>query len=360
MKLSELLVASLAIFAMVGCDSPAEEDSGAKYTLTVDKSTIEANGEDFATFTLTDENGVDFTADSKTASKVYFEDQNGKVLKSGTRTFSATKNGTWTFRAKYKGTRSANTVTITAQNRSTYEKYLHKVCLFQCTGIKCGYCPYLTEALDKVRTGVNKDNVIILATHGSVPAYDVYALPWGNNSDLGVTVCNMFNGGGFPYLVVDLAFGSDRRSDSDINNLLDQLTQTSSARCGVKITKAQIDAEGNGTIEASVKAQYAGNYDLAWAVLIDNLPSQGGVESVYNDVVLAVSDNFLGMSEESKVSLAAEEEVTKTFTFKVTPFSGTTFNPADCKVVVMAHNEEMVDNANICAVGSSVGYAYNK
>lgn len=358
-----MLFASLAMFAMIGCESPNNEggDNTSGYTLMVDKQVIEASGTDVATFTVIDANGLDVTADPSVKNKIYFEDQYGNILKDGVRTFSAYKNGTWTFVAKVKGVRSHNTVTITAQNRKNYEMFLHKICIYQCTGTWCGYCPEMTKALDKVREGANKDNVIVLACHGGTKgAKDPYALAWGEGSDLGNTVGEMFAYPGFPFAVYDLKFGNIKRTVAYIDGYIETLYKDEPARCGVKISKAQMDAEGNVTIEASVKAQYAGDYDLAWAVLADNLPRQGGNEASYSDTVMAVSENFLGMSAESKVTLAADEEYTKTFNFKVTPFEGTTLKPAECKIVVMAHNEDVVDNANMCAVGSSADYAYNK
>lgn len=362
MKLSNLLFASLAVFAMIGCESPNEGgDTTSGYTLMVDKQVIEASGTDVATFTVIDANGVDVTADPAMKNKIYFEDQYGTIIKDGINTFAAYKNGTWTFVAKVKGVRSHNTVTVTAQNRKEYEKFLHKICIYQCTGTWCGYCPEMTKALDKVREGVNKDNVIVLACHGSTQgAKDPYAIPYGEGTDLGNAVGAKFSYPGFPFAVYDLKFGNIKRTVAYIDGYIETLYKDEAARCGVKITKAQIDADGNGTIEASVKAQYAGDYDLAWAVLVDNLPRQGGNEGSYSDTVVAVSDNFMGMSDESKVTLAADQEYTKTFTFKVAPISGATLKPSDCKVVVMAHNEDIVDNANSCAVGSSVGYIYNE
>jgi hypothetical protein len=94
--------------------------------------------------------------------------------------------------------------------------------------------------------------------------------------------------------------------------------------------------------------------------LADNQPGKGGSEPVYNDVVAAVSDNFIKMQE--GVTLAADEEHTVTFNVSVPKFPGVAFKPADYKVVVFAHSDAnggMVDNANMCAFGSSVGYALN-
>lgn len=366
MKFSKMLFAAFVIFAMVGCEKdPSDEQGGdntAGYTLVADKTVIEADGVDAVTFSVVDSSGFDIASESDVLAKIAFFEEGGSRLKAGTREFTAFRDGTYTFYANFKGKRTKNDVTITVKNRKVYEKYQHKVCIFQCTGTWCGYCPLMTAALKGLKDGVNRDNYIVLAAHASTQgAADPYSIPYGKDRiDLGNVVCGKFGGAGFPFAVYDLAFGTLERTTATANGYIEVLLKDEPAHCGVKITKAQIDAEGNATIEASVKAQYDGEYDLAWAVLADNQPKLSGNEEIYNDVIMAVSENLMGMSKDTKVTLKADEEYTKTFTFKVEPFKSVPFNPADCKVVVMAHNDKMIDNANICAVGSSVDYAYNK
>lgn len=359
MKFQKILFTAIALIAVVGCETDNGDD-GVKqsgYTISVDKDVIEADGVDSVAFTVTDKDGNDLTADPELYDKVYFvNEETESRLERKTRTFTSIHNGVYTFYATFRGVRTDNSVTVTVQNRSLYEKYKHKVCIYQCTGTWCGYCPQMTSALDKVRVGKHKDNVIILAVHAGEG--DNYALPWGTY-DLGTTVCANNGGSGFPYAVYDLAEGSGQRTESYINSFLDALMFEYPATCGVKISKAQIGADGKGVIEASIKADKAGTFDIAWAVLADNQPSNGGVEPIYHDVVQAVSTNFMKLSKESKVTLAAGEEYTKSFEVTVPTFNGVAFDPANCKVVVKVHNEQMVDNANICAVGSSANYATN-
>ncbi len=370
MKLHNFFFAALAMFAFVGCEEPENPggDGGGTntgnaevFTIAVDKATIEADGIDAATFIVTNADGVNVKDMPGYAEYVYFVNEaDDSRLPRGSQSFSSFRNGTFTFHATVKGKPTTNSVQITAQNRSAYEKYQQKVCVFQCTGTQCGYCPFMTEAIAGLRAGENKDNVIVLAAHGNIPSTDPYTISVGGIKDLGTYICQKYNGGGFPYAVYDFAFGAGDRSVSYLNSAIENILMSEPAACGIKISKAQIDAEGNGVIEASVKASKAGTFDLAWAVLVDNLPQNGGVEPIYNDVIIAVSDNFLAMSNDTKAELAADEELSKTFEFKVTPFRGIEFKPADCKVVVFAHNGRMIDNANICAVGSSVPYLYNE
>jgi hypothetical protein len=292
----------------------------------------------------------------------YVMAESGKRLERKTKTFSSIRNGEYEFYATIRGEKTVNTVKVTVQNRSTYEKYTQKVCVYQLTATWCGYCPQMTEGLGLLRNGEYGENVIILACH----AQDDYALPWENPQkyDLGTYVCANFGGGGYPYAVYDMSFGNGQRTESILNSLVAGQLMSAPATCGVKISEAKIDGIGNATITASVKADKAGTFDLGYAILADKQPSKGGTESIYNDVVAAVSKNFVKMSDDTKVSLAADEEFTTTFTVKVEPFKGVSFSPDNYKVVVFAHSDahgkQQVDNANACAFGQTADYVLNK
>lgn len=375
MKFHKLLIAALAMLTFAGCETP-EPDSGEEpvtdptngYTIEVDKEAIEANGTDFVTFRILDAEGNDILvnedgSDSDMLSKVYFVvAESGKRLERKTKTFSSIRNGEYEFYATIRGEKTVNTVKVTVQNRSTYEKYTQKVCVYQLTATWCGYCPQMTEGLGLLRNGEYGENVIILACH----AEDDYALPWENPQkyDLGTYVCVNFGGGGYPYAVYDMSFGNGQRTESILNSLVEGQLMSAPATCGVKISEAKIDGIGNATITASVKADKAGTFDLGYAILADKQPGKGGTESIYNDVVAAVSKNFVKMSNDTKVSLAAGEEFTTTFTVKVEPFKGVSFSPDNYKVVVFAHSDahgkQQVDNANACAFGKTADYVLNK
>lgn len=370
MKFNRFLFAAFATLAFVACgnpnnnDDPEPEPSGASYTIVADKQTIEADGVDCVTFSVLDENGNDVTLDASTFKYVYFVDANSdKRLEKGTKTFAAIRDSEYTFYATVRGKKTQNQVTFTSQNRAKYEQYVHKVCVYQLTATWCGYCPDMTKGLKLLREGVNGNNVIVMAVH----ADDDYALPWPNrqNYDLGSYMCVNFGGAGYPYAVYDMAFGSGQRSESILNSTIEGQMLNYPATCGVKISEATMDGQGNTVITASVAASKDGKFDLGYAVLADNQPSQNGTESIYNDVVAAVSSNYITLDEATAVELKAGEEFTKTFNLKVEPFKGVSvsFNPSNYKVVVFAHSNaagvSMVDNANTCAIGKTADYQYN-
>lgn len=371
MKLNRFLVAAFATFALVGCETEPIDESGEGgvtdpvngYTIVLDKETIEANGIDAVTFQVLDAEGNDILVnedgtDSDMLSKVYFViAETEKRLERKTKTFTAFCNGEYTFYATVRGERTVNEVKVTSQNRGAYEKYLQKVCVYQCTATWCQFCPQMTEALNGLREGQYGENVIVLACHGE----DDYALPWSKAYDLGQYVRSRTNGSGYPHAGYDMMFGSPQRSGVMLTSYIENILRNYPSTCGVKISEATIDDEGNAKITASVKASKDGVFDLGCAILADNQPSKDGYEPVYNDVVAAVSPNFVDMSDEKKVSLKADEEFTKEFTVKLEAFPGVTFNKNDYKVVIYAHSEASggIDNANICKFGESVDYILN-
>lgn len=364
MKFYHFLIATLATVAFVACGSKTDEPAddkpipeGSTFTIEVDKTTIEADGVDTATFIVRDAQGNDVLLDASTLSKTYFVNaDNEKRLPRESKTFCSIKNGTYTFYATVRGKKTENTVTITVQNRQQYEKYRHQVCVFQFTGTWCPNCPRMTEGLSKLKAGEYGDNVIILASHQQ----DEYSIS-SEGRDVANELCRKFGITGIPYCVYDLAFSNGQSSESMLNSLIEQQLMASPAKTGIKIGRTSMDAEGNVTIEASITATKAGTYDLAFVILADNMPgSSSSVEPVYHHVVTAVSPNYAKMSDQTKVQLEAGEEYTTTFTTKIDqPFGKINVVANDCRVVVYSHNGLQIDNANVCAMGSSVDYILN-
>lgn len=333
-------------------DDPAKDNG---LILSVDKNTIEANGEDFVTFSLTLD-GEELTTDDSTLSSVYFKDEkSGQRLEKWATTFSAVKNGDYSFVATYKGRQSANSVRIKAINREKYEPYGQKIMVYDLTGTWCPACPSMVAALDNVDSEWKK-NMIVLAVHTHGSSYDPYALGTQGN-DLGQLMLTQFGGSGYPTCIYDLAYLDDTRTALGINSIVKGHLADYPATCGVKISSSSL--EGNTlTINAALHSPAGGEYELGYAILQDNQRyTEGTLESgIYNDIVCAISKNFNQMTSDGRVSVAAGEEHTQTFTIENFPTSST----ENLRVVVFAltrrDGKDIVDNANLCALGESVGY----
>lgn len=325
----------------------------APYTIEVDKATIEANGVDEATFRVLDANGVDVTA-SDQAKYVYIKEvSTGNTLPRGVYSVTALKNGNTDYYATFKGEATSNQVTVAAVNRGQYEKYQHKICIYDITGAWCQYCPSMVVSLEALKKGW-ADNMIILGVHKE-DRYSVGTLAEG--------MCNQFGVGSYPTCIYDLKDVSGSRSVAEITDIMNRLMIESPSTCGVKIISSELK-NGTLTIEAAVKSDKGGEYDLGCAVLYDNAPAQQGdyvgEDGMYHDIVVAACPNFFQMRSDSKVTLAADEEYTQTFVFE-----GVTFTQVEnMRVVAYALTNKggnvYTDNATVCALGSSIDYVLNE
>lgn len=329
-------------------DNPTETNG---LVLSVDKNTIEADGSDYVTFSLTLD-GQELTANDATLANVYFKHE-----KSGTRldryatTFSAVKNGDYSFVATYKGQQSANSVQVKAVNRAKYEPYGQKIMVYDLTGAWCPNCPAMTAGLANV-DDMWKSNMIVLAVHNG----DQWAIPT-SDGDLAQTMLGRFGGQGYPSCVYDLQYLNDNaRSPVDIAKVIEQHITNYPATCGVKIESTKLEGT-TLTIEAAMTSATGGEYEFGYAILLDNQYYSGGKapDGIYSDIVINTSDNFLAMTN-SKITTVANIERTKTFTIK-------DFNRTDIeniRVVVFALTKRngvvMVDNANVCQLGQSADY----
>ena len=322
-----------------------------KLVLSVDKTTIEADGEDFVTFSLTFD-GQELMNDEATLSKVYIvHEKSGNRLERYSTTFTAVKNGDYSFVATYKGQQSANSVQVKAVNREKYEAYGQKVMIYDLTGAWCSNCPTMTAGLENVDE-LWKRNMIVLAVHNNDP-WDL--LHEGN--DLATTMLSRFGGQGYPSCVYDLQYlNGNARTPNEIGDLLEKHIKEYPATCGVKIESTKLVGT-TLTIEAALTSATGGEYEFGYAVLLDNQYYTGGyaVDDLYNDIVVAFSDNCLGMTD-AKITTAPNVERTKSFTVENLKYT----DAANMRVVVFAltkrNGKVFVDNANQCKIGGSADY----
>lgn len=342
-----------------GTDSSTSTEITGPYTLSVDKSTIEADGEDAATLILTDANGNVLT-DSKQLNYITFENvETGDALTSHTNTFTSVSNGTFEFKATYKTYESANTVTITAQNRGKYEKYYRKVVAYDVTNVACTYCPDMTAALEGVAQTWG-EHLVIFAIHGPFSASDPWLVMSGT-SYVGSTILSKFGGSGYPFCVINLnhVMASSERNSNSVGRIIQNQLINYPATCGIKIASSY--SNGTVTLSGSLTSETGDTYDLGYAILSDN-QTYGGTE--YNDIVVAISSNFYTMSSGSKFTVAAGEEHTTDFTVSgVDASTVAEYGLENMRVAVFAMRDVdgtiIVDNIAECPLGEDLDYQIN-
>ena len=247
---------------------PGEGDGGetteSGLVLSIDKQTIEANGTDAVTFSLTLD-GAELMGNDATLSNVRIKHEVGDVkLDRYTTKFTAVKNGDYSFIATYKGQQSKNSVHVKARNREKYEPYGQKIVVYKITGTWCGYCPMMTAALKNVNQ-MWKNNMIVVAMHNG----DRWSLPSSSGGDLAGAMLSRFGGTGLPSCVYDLSFLDSQRTPTAIDGILFEQLRDVPATCGVKISQAML-LNGTLNISASIHSPKGGEYDLGYVVLLDN------------------------------------------------------------------------------------------
>ena len=342
---------------------PTPDPNTGGYTLSVDKTTIEANGVDMATFILKDENGKNLVDDANELSYIYFKNvETNENLPRRSKSFSMLQNGVYTFKATYLGKESQNTVTITVQNRQKYERYFQQVALIKCTGTWCGPCAVMANYLENVSKPWS-DHMTIVAAHASGSYYDPFA---SYSNELGQTLLNMYGGSGYPFLIYDAITTQEGSSGGSSNieaKIRDFLTKYP-ATCGVAIRSTELQ----GTtlkIRAAMTSSTGGEYDMGYILLVDNQPYSGGtIESgVYNDIVFGHSSNLVAMNNQTKFTATADQEVEKEWTIENFPAS--VFAAEDVRILVYAlsktaNRENIIDNLTHCPLGGSVDYLLNE
>lgn len=356
--MNKKLIYLLPLLMMAACTEKTGDDvvGQAPYTLSVDKTEIESDGKQQATFKITDANGIVLTDNSDLMSKIYFKNEaTGRRLARKTKTFRSVEDGDYTFSATFSGEPCENTVTIKSQNRTTYEVFKKNVCLYRFTATWCQNCPSMTEGLDRVNDWT-KGRLVELDMHG---AGSTYALSDGTRF-VADHLISQFKAVGFPSCVYDLDLMSESCMYSEIEDIVFNRIAENPATCGIKASSTF--ADGVVSLEASVKTSTGGKYDLGYALLVDNLPGgTGAYEDVYNNVVIKLSGNYEIFSTAAKTLTNDQEakivELTQTVELPVAA------KLSDCSLVVFALKENgkdiVIDNAVRFPLGGSVDYIYN-
>lgn len=344
-----------ATTAFVACKSEDEpvvpKGEITSITLSVDKNTIEANGQDAVQFTVIANTGEDLTGK-----------EGVRIMIPATKTFldgmkyTSTVDGPVTFQARYSGILS-NEETVTVQNRSKYEKYLRRVVISQLTGTWCVNCPNMTSALKTVSAEL-PGRIEVLAFHGSSGGsnIDPYAI------DATAKLLSKFNLSGYPSAVIDMRKAASGSSATYLMVEVDESLKNYPATCGVKIESTYDKSTKKASVKISVAASKTNTYTLGYAVVVDGLtePQTGADEDyVHNNVVIGINN----INGEMIGEIKENEEWSQTF--EVT--AGTKYDVANMRVVAYAsakiagEDTYYINNAASCKLdGGSVDYIYNE
>lgn len=343
---------------MAGCEGVGNESNGEisePYTLSVDKASIEANGTDAATFTITDANGIVLTEGDYLKNTSFHIVETNSYLDRKTNTFVSIDNGTYTVEGMYLGKPCEAPVTVNVVNRSKYETFYKTVAIYRLTATWCQFCPIMTQSLLNV-DDYTKSHMCVLAFH----ADNYYGVTEGKNYVADILL-SQFGLTGYPSAIYSLSFGSGERTRNDIMGFVKDELYSHPATTGIKATST-VDGD-NVKVTASVKASASGTYDLGCALICDNLPGDGSTyEEVYNNAVRNVSANYRFMSGDAFTLNSGDEKTG----IAVNGGEGIKFETARKKdyslvlfTLVKDGDKTRIDNCVKFPLGESVDYVYN-
>lgn len=327
------------------------------FTLSADKTTVQASGKDVVTFSLKDAYGREMLDDKNTLQGVNIASEEGVRVTRMERTVSFIANGTYHFSAKYKGKVSANTVEIVAENRASYEKYHKNVAIYKATATWCGPCAVMTKALN----GLNEDakaHSVELCWHGQD---ELAVQPTGWEYDYGSFIISYFGGSGFPTVVLDLKENTIENTSTALEKDIWELRASYPATCGVKLSTEYDEADQVINATAELTSSTGGSYDMGMALLLNNQIVAGGTneDGKYSHIVKAATGNFFMYSSQSLTRV--EKDGKMTFSQQIPAGN---YKLADLSVVafVLVPDGDYARMDNIVEVkaGESIDYVLNE
>lgn len=236
-----------------GSDEPTDSTGTetVKLILSVDKSAINLDNKEVATFTVSYD-GEDVTSDAEI---INITDGGFDVLTSPV--FTTLRPGEHTFYATW-GNYSSEDVVVEALTDSDFtDTYYRRNLFVKFTATWCTYCPAMTTCLEQVQ-GMYPDRVVEMAMHGSDELSTDYTDEYA--SAYGVA--------GYPTGMIDLnsSYSTTSRSASQFTSWAKESLEINPTVAGIQMN---VEAEGLSKLMVSseITVSEAGNYKVIVAVL---------------------------------------------------------------------------------------------
>lgn len=360
------IIAAVMIPAFTSCGDPASVETDGLMTISVDKTEIESDGKDIATFTITDETGKIVTTEANKGTIFFKNVKDETRLPRYSTGFASIVDGEFEFVGIYNGKETSNSVKIKSSNRSKYEKFHRNVAIFKLTGTWCQNCPRMTAALHSLGEDAAAHS-IVLACHSEEKGHP-FRVDY-DGVDLASAVFRQMGEGNaaYPTNCYDMVSLNTSSSTVTIADLMMTRRIEAPAEVGIKIS--QVVLEGTTLkVSASVKASAEGTYDMVCALVADDLVYEGGYtdneDNLYSNVVIALSgDNFLTYRSATAFDLKEGDEYGRSFEFA---FASA---PSDdllkkMRAVILVHKKNddgssQVNNCAECSYGKTLDYRYN-
>ena len=348
-----------------------QEGASNEVTLTVDKSVVRCGEQ--VTFTVIYE-GEDVTS----SSTIHANYTNEEV----SNPYTTTDNGDMSFYAKYNGIKSKLcSITVTPAYAPEFpvdsapESYAfnQRVLMVDHTGLGCGYCPYMKEAIKSAEENSNyKDKFNVVYSYSYSSNEVCYTSTSKTLFSYYQNVCSTSTIGmyltGYPSTTMNFnhnTAGNYNMVQSQINEVWDE-NPTASIALGAKIEGDKI------VISASVKSSKTQNIKLALWVLEDDIyATQSNATASWMHThhnVLRDAPTGVSKSDISGVDFGyVEANTTMSRVMEFDLFAASSWKRENFKVIAIISapsdkydNKYEVVNTAICEMGSHVGFDYKK
>ena len=348
-----------------------QEAASNEATLTVDKSLVKSGEQ--VTFTVTYE-GEDVTA----SSTIHANYTNEEV----SNPYTTTGSGDFSFYAKYNGIKSKIcSVTVTPayapdfpedSNPESYD-FNQRILMVDHTGLGCGYCPYMKEAIKEAENNANyKDKFNVVYAYSYSSSEVCYTSASKTLFNYYQNVCSTSTIGmyltGYPSITLNYnhnTAGNYNMVQSQINEVWDA-NPTASIALAAKIEGDKI------VVSASVKSSKTQNVKLSLWVLEDDITAtqsnataswMHNHHSVMRDAPTTVSSTDISGVDFGYI----EANTTMSRVMEFDLFAASSWKRDNFKVIAIISapsekydNKYEVVNTAICEMGSSIGFDYKK
>ena len=348
-----------------------QEAASNEVTLTADKSIVKSGEQ--VTFTVIYE-GEDVT----TSSTIYANYTNEQL----SNPYTTEGSGDLSFYAKYNGIKSKIcSVTVTPAyapefpedtNPESYD-FNQRMLLVDHTGLGCGYCPYMKEAIKEAENNANyKDKFNVVYAYSYSSSEVCYTSTSKTLFNYYQNICSTSTIGmyltGYPSTTLNYnhnTAGNYNMVQSQINEVWDA-NPTASIALAAKIEGEKI------VISASVKSSKTQNVKLSLWVLEDDIyATQSNATASWMHThhnVLRDAPTKVSATDISGVDFGyIEANTTMSRVMEFDLFAANSWNKENFKVIAIISapsekydNKYEVVNTAICEFGSSIGFDYKK
>ena len=348
-----------------------QEAASNEAVLTVDEAVVKSGEQ--VTFTVIYE-GEDVTA----SSTIHANYTNEEV----SNPYTTTESGDFSFYAKYNGIKSKLcSVTVTPAyapefpvdaNPESYD-FNQRILLVDHTGLGCGYCPYMKEAIKTASENANyKDKFNVVYSYSYSSSEVCYTSTSKTLFNYYQNICSTSTIGmyltGYPSTTLNYnhnTAGNYNMVQSQINEVWDE-NPTASIALAAKIEGEKI------VISASVKSSKTQNVKLSLWVLEDDIyATQSNATASWMHThhnVLRDAPTKVSATDISGVDFGyIEANTTLSRVMEFDLFAASSWKKENFKVIAIISapsekydNKYEVVNTAICEMGSSIGFDYKK